>query len=239
MLKAVFFDLDNTLIDRDMAVRKYVYHLLHRIRPGDSGATRGALLERIMACDEHGYTPRSQWCCDTVEIIGPPGITPEDLWRDFNDRLLSHLPLSPIVPNLRRLSQNFKTALISNGSSSMQRAKLRAAGLADVFSRPLISQEVGICKPDERLFRRALTQAGVEPEEALMVGDDPRRDIDPAAKIGITTCWISLGRSYPAHAQSPAITFASIAEFFRVVEGQSLLSSISSRQMRNPIVGVM
>lgn len=59
----------------------------------------------------------------------------------------------------------------------LQREKLVGAGLAHHFSLVLISGEVGIGKPDPRLFRMALCAFGVAPEEAAMVGDNPQKDV--------------------------------------------------------------
>ena len=57
-------------------------------------------------------------------------------------------------------------------------------------------------KPSEEIYRRACTLLGVEPGEALMVGDDLESDLPPAAAVGMSTCLVRTGKgaSFPPRA---------------------------------------
>jgi len=85
--------------------------------------------------------------------------------------------------------------LLSNGSVTAQRAKLRRLGLESCFDAILISGELGVEKPDRAIFQRALAALGCD--RGCMVGDDPVRDIAGARAAGLRTCWISWGRDWP------------------------------------------
>lgn len=95
-------------------------------------------------------------------------------------------------------------ALLTNGVPDLQREKLFGAGLGAAFPLTLISGEVGLGKPDPRLFRMALCAFGVGPEEAVMVGDNSERDIQGALLAGVKAVWVDRGHRpkdprYPPH----------------------------------------
>jgi putative hydrolase of the HAD superfamily len=50
-----------------------------------------------------------------------------------------------------------------------------------------ISDEIGISKPNQKLYLRACKEFGVRPSEAMYVGDRPRMDVDPCNRIGMIT----------------------------------------------------
>jgi putative hydrolase of the HAD superfamily len=83
-----------------------------------------------------------------------------------------------------------RMALITNGASDMQRAKIERYRLAQYFDNILIEGEFGAGKPDKSVFVHTLTVLGISPEEAWMVGDDLDRDIAGAQSVGIYTVWV-------------------------------------------------
>ena len=80
--------------------------------------------------------------------------------------------------------------VITNGLTIKQAEKLVRLGLANAFSPGaiFISEEIGVAKPHPRIFLTACEQIGIEPKEALYVGDSPIMDIDPAHEAGMLTC---------------------------------------------------
>lgn len=83
-----------------------------------------------------------------------------------------------------------RMALLTNGESSLQRAKIERFGLARFFDAILIESEAGVGKPDPRAHRAALASLSVEPSGAWMIGDDWECDIRPANDLGMSTAWI-------------------------------------------------
>ncbi len=79
----------------------------------------------------------------------------------------------------------FRLAVVSNWSDRLEDV-LSSLGLARYFEAIAISAVVGADKPDPRLFRHALQQLGVEPREAVHVGDHPRNDQVGARRAGMT-----------------------------------------------------
>jgi putative hydrolase of the HAD superfamily len=75
---------------------------------------------------------------------------------------------------------------VTNGNSDIQRTALK-----DHFHFSLTAAEVGAAKPSPELFQSALELAGVTPNCAVHVGDDPQRDILAARRVGMRTVWIN------------------------------------------------
>ncbi len=191
----LLLDLDNTLIDRDGAFRRYLADFLARHAAAFAGQDQPAVAQEIIALDAHGRTPRAQFCRALLQRHPALPHTPESLWQD-HQRILDHFVRNDAVPAmLRRLATRYRLGLISNGSGPMQRRKLRDAGIESLFALVLISGEAGVAKPQAEIFRRALSF--FHADSATMVGDDPHNDIRPAHALGLATIHIALPGDAP------------------------------------------
>ena len=83
-------------------------------------------------------------------------------------------------------------ALVTNGPADMQRAALEKVGIAEHFQTVLISgaQEVGVRKPDARIFKLACERLEVPPQEVLMVGDNLGADVQGALGAGLQAVYV-------------------------------------------------
>jgi putative hydrolase of the HAD superfamily len=96
-------------------------------------------------------------------------------------------PYPGVEETLRQLHAKYRLAIVSDGQVAYAIPELHAVGLLGYFDPILISGQFGYRKPDERLFKAALTAMGMEPSEVLFVGNDTYRDIHGAQRIGIRT----------------------------------------------------
>ncbi|WP_127475757.1 HAD family hydrolase [Microbacterium sulfonylureivorans] len=108
-------------------------------------------------------------------------------------------------------------ALITNGPSGLQRAKLRAVGIEDAFDVVIVSGEHGVHKPDGEIFDLALDGLGVTAAEALHVGDNLVADIAGARDAGLTAVWIDRGTVGAAGAGWPATVVANLRELYELL----------------------
>jgi putative hydrolase of the HAD superfamily len=92
---------------------------------------------------------------------------------------------------LEALRATHTLGLITNGASSLQRAKIDALGLDAYVDVVVIAGEVGVSKPDAAIFESALGEAGCAAHEAAMVGDLLDRDILGAMNAGLLPVWIN------------------------------------------------
>lgn len=101
---------------------------------------------------------------------------------------------------LIRLSKDYKLALVSNSWFEGPRQTLRDYGYSGWFDVLLCSFDIGIPKPDPRIFEFALDILGVSPNEAVMVGDNLEVDIKGALRMGMQAVLVDDGFSeYSGH----------------------------------------
>ena len=94
---------------------------------------------------------------------------------------------------VRELAKTYPLTIISNGFKEVQYYKFAHSGLADCFAHTIISEEVGINKPQPEIFRIALQMNGVTADEAVMIGDSYSSDIQGAKNAGIDQIWLHEG----------------------------------------------
>ena len=94
--------------------------------------------------------------------------------------------------------RGFRLALLTNGAGPAQRAKIARFGLTDLFDAILVEGEVGVGKPEERIYRRALDLLGARPPETWMIGDNLEWDVAAPQRLGVCGVWIDrMGRGLP------------------------------------------
>lgn len=221
MFRAILLDLDNTLVERDAAHRRYVEELLARI--GVTGARHAEILAEMIAEDRGGHRDRMDFCAAVTARIPELAMSPEQFWAGYGPGMLRYFAPRPrLNAMLERLAVRHRLVLVSNGSGARQREKLKRAELERFFQKSavIISGEAGVKKPDRKIFELALGSAGCSAEAALFVGDDPERDIAGAHLAGMKTCWVAGARTmrdYPAHLPKPAWRIQGIEELGEVL----------------------
>lgn len=92
---------------------------------------------------------------------------------------------------VRALSERLPVVILTNGITVIQKRRMAISPVKQWISRLVISQEAGVSKPDPRIFRIALD--GVEPRNALMIGDGVGSDVAGANAAGVDMCWYNPG----------------------------------------------
>lgn len=103
---------------------------------------------------------------------------------------------------VRQLAERLPVTLLTNGITVIQRARLERVSIRRYFDAVVISQEVGASKPDARIFEIALN--GLDPREALMIGDGIFSDVAGANAAQVDVCWYNPGGASlpaPLHAE--------------------------------------
>jgi 2-haloacid dehalogenase len=126
-------------------------------------------------------------------------------------------PLPHADAVLRELSRGAALALVTNGLTDVQRGRVQRSGWASCFTAVIISEELGVAKPDRRFFQAALDALGLPPEELLCVGDNPVSDVGGALAAGIDACWYSpAGAPWPGPAAPPTLVIRDLRELLNV-----------------------
>lgn len=112
------------------------------------------------------------------------------------------------VPALEFLSQRFPLIALSNGNADIARV-----GLGHFFSGAVSAREVGVSKPDVRMFQRAAELACVPVSAVLHIGDDVQHDGAGALEAGMQMAWLNRsGKPWDHAAAQPHLTLTSLAE---------------------------
>ena len=195
-ISAVLFDLDESLHSREESFWGW-------IEDEAQAAHRGGGLdhEKVAALDRRGRGDNAELLRYLAHVFGWQ-YPMESLLRRRQDGIASRARPFPGVPAmLARLGQRYRLGLISNGKSSMQRAKLRALGIEHLLSHVLISDED---KPDSRIFHAACRTWNLSPSSVLIVGDDPVADIQGGIAAGMQTVRVGVDGDLPSVLDLPA-----------------------------------
>jgi putative hydrolase of the HAD superfamily len=191
MIKAVFFDLDGTLYDRDALVHALAVAQFDTFSAQLHGVSRERFVSDVLQMDDHGYGEKDKGYQRVVADWQLDPALAGRLCTHFWSAYDQHCRLSPdtatTLDALRRHGK--RLGVITNGGTIRQRAKISALGLADWFEVVLISEAEGVRKPDAAIFQRALDRCGVSASEAVFVGDHPETDIVGARNAGLLPIW--------------------------------------------------
>lgn len=191
MVKGVLFDLDGTLFDRDSAVRDLL-GAQHGVFEGALGGLgRERYVARMLELDAHGHADKRTAYGQLVRELGLDPALGDALvahFREVYPRFGAAFP--DALPTLRALrARGVRVALVTNGRTDVQSAKVARLGLEPLLDAVLISEREGVRKPDRRIFELALERIGARAEQAWHVGDHPMADVAGAHAAGLTAIW--------------------------------------------------
>jgi putative hydrolase of the HAD superfamily len=235
MIRAILFDLDNTLYPHLQYVQGAFREMAARIAEL-AGADPGRVLADMLATWQERTQRYGQFYRNLLEGLG--------IWSEPNEREIrgiyhSHVPtLRPFdgVPALlRRLGETRRLGLLTDGWAPTQRRKLAALGLEPLFHAVLFTGDLGeqYYKPHPRGYRMILEPLAAPPAAAVFVGDNPDTDIRGAREAGLWTVRILQGEyrdapdndAAPPHRRctTPTELPAILADLERDAAGNSII----------------
>jgi len=190
-VKAVLFDLDNTLIERSRALKK-VAVAVNRQYFKDRKAEHAQLAEAFCFSFRDGYMKNQDCFHQFTELVkwnNPPSY--EDFFKYWSFYYPFYsTPVDNMEESVRYLKQRgYLVGIITNGPVTMQNAKIDSVGFRDWFDIIVVSHEYGADKPDTGIFTYTATELSVSPAQCVYVGDHPRNDIEGARNAGMQTVW--------------------------------------------------
>ncbi|MDQ7780094.1 MAG: HAD-IA family hydrolase [Planctomycetota bacterium] len=197
-LKAIFFDIDDTLYSTsEFAARARRNSIDAMIRAG-LRVPRYVLLRELTEVVAE-FSSNFEHHFDKLILRLPPvsydGVNPAVMiaaavvaYHETKFRQLA--PYDDVPPLLASLSRtNLVRGIITAGLQVKQAEKLLRLGVYQYLTSNaiFISDQIGISKPNVKLYLKACETLGLQPEECMHVGDSPLSDIDPANEIGMIT----------------------------------------------------
>jgi putative hydrolase of the HAD superfamily len=191
MIKAVLFDLDGTLLDRDESVKKFIDNQYDRLNRIVGHIPRETYIKRFIELDQRGYVWKDKVYQQLVEEFLITDMTSEELLQDYLEEFKNHcIPFPNLITTLEKLkSRNLRLGMITNGRGQFQLDNIKALGIEKYFDTILISEWEGIKKPDPEIFKRALKQLNVTANQSIFVGDHSENDVKAAKNVGIIGVW--------------------------------------------------
>jgi putative hydrolase of the HAD superfamily len=191
--KALFFDWDHTLWDHDLNAKEVLLDLAAEYELAIEPFSYWASFEKINngLWDQYAAGEISQAelretrfvrFFQELSIAGPAA--------EFGDKYLERAPRKTnLMPGafelIQDLAAHFPLYILTNGFDDIQYVKIEGAGMRSFFKEIITSQQVGTKKPSPLFYAYALERAGIQPEEALMIGDHVEADIRGALNVGI------------------------------------------------------
>lgn len=192
-IKAVLFDLDNTLIDFTKFKKKATYAAAKAMVQAGLKAEPKKLAKRMLEF-YYSYGIESNNAFEQYLLKEFKKVDYSVLAAGVNaylkEKYLHLKPYPGVGKTLRKLKEKgLKLAVVSDGLRLKAWMRLNAAGLDKYFDTVVTFDDTGVKKPAKEPFLKACRVLKVKPKECLMVGDWPERDIEGAKKLGIRTCW--------------------------------------------------
>lgn len=228
----LFIDLDNTLYDFSGNSREAyedVYALLQYNRWFNSFEHYYEIYEehnlKLWALYAEGKITKERLNQERyshpLHTIGAPNA--EAMGARFWDEAMKRLPLgNRLMPYAREaleyLKPKYKMYILSNGFTELQSRKMQSAGIAQYFDGVVLSEDIGVNKPNPAIFEHALQVAGVTADKALMIGDNFEVDIEGACRVGIDQVYYNIEQSVLSKEQhSPTYTINSLIELLHLL----------------------
>lgn len=196
MIKHIFLDLDDTLLDFHLAERIALSATFAEMGVPNDEATLKRYSEINRSCWER--LERGEWTRREV-LVGrfkllfaeiSLSIDPDATQQMYEDKLcIGHYFLDGAEDLIRKLYGKYKLYITSNGTARVQDSRIASADLAGYFDGIFISQRVGADKPSPLFFERVFEAIpGFDRREAIILGDSLTSDIQGGRDAGITTC---------------------------------------------------
>jgi putative hydrolase of the HAD superfamily len=219
-LRAVLLDLDDTLYDHSgtsRAAMQVLYGACGALQSrafDECAAEHARILEELhllvitgRASVEHMRAERFR------RLLAWSGWPPDEplereLVKQYRE---AYMARRQIVPGALELLQALRargmlTVVVSNNMLDEQEAKLRFLGLRELVDLLVVSEVVGVPKPDARIFQAALALAGCGVGQAVMLGDSWQNDIAGARALGMRAVWLNrFGAPHPEPGAVPEL----------------------------------
>jgi putative hydrolase of the HAD superfamily len=201
-IKAILFDIDDTLFDRNLAQTKVLESIVRKLPSLFNHLKISRITEaflesdRITTTDFYAGAPSSNLRDNRsrlfLKLLGIAenytDIITEIYVRDYPT---VYAPVPGAVSIVEELSKKYLIGVVSNAMPDVQYKKLETLKLRNILSCIVLSEEIGIRKPEPGIFLRSAQVLGRQPDECLFVGDSFASDIVGAKKAGMQTCWFN------------------------------------------------
>jgi len=222
MIRLIIFDLDNTLTDFVRMKDESIHSAIAAMIDAGLDYPAGRIHEEIYRIyGEEGIEYQKVFNKLLVDLTGSidyrvlaAGIVGYRKAREATLVLYPHVNRTLLT----LLKMGIKLAVISDAPRQEAWLRLCYLGLHHMFDTVIAFEDTGERKPSPVPFKRVLDELGLTPDEAMMVGDWPERDIVGASEIGIRTVFARYGDTFGTTESGADYEIEDIFDIVRIVE---------------------
>ena len=198
--KFIYFDLDDTLLDHKSAevagladVHDH-FSFLDAIASDDLIATYGQVNSRQWMLYSQGDISRDELQRNrfeqTLEQLNLDASRYEEVGNYYMQAYRNHWQwIDGAQKAYRQVLDHFPVGILTNGFAETQRLKFERFDFDQSADHTIVSEDVGVLKPDPKVFEHATKLANVAPDDILYVGDSLSSDIEGGSKFGWNVAW--------------------------------------------------
>jgi putative hydrolase of the HAD superfamily len=198
--EVILFDADRTLFDFDKAEEHALEQLMNYFE---------VEYQKEYHLKQYQLINKKLWEELEQELVTPDELKIERFRRlaeelelkiegqDLSEKYLEFLAegyflLKGALKLIKYLHKDYKLAIVTNGLATVQKGRLKASPLKDYFDHLIISEEIGVAKPNPKIFEHTFKEIGHQDKNnVLIVGDSLSSDIQGGINFGIDTCWFN------------------------------------------------
>ena len=196
-LKVLFLDIDNTLLDFDVAAEQSMKHCFQMFGLGyepemfpifnEENNKIWKMIEKRELAVADLRTIRWQTILARLGLEADGAAMEDEFKKALHE---SAVPVDGAMEILPYLYGKYRLCAASNGPYGQQINRLQKADMLKYFAHCFVSEQMGVEKPSRTFFERCFEKLpGVMPEETLMIGDSLSADIAGGRQMGMRTCW--------------------------------------------------
>ena len=222
-IRAICFDLDNTLWDVLPAIRnaeRAMYDFLTERYPRVTAMSIEQMRDARVKVGvdfphmAHDFSfLRRQALLEHARAYGYPDTMADEAFQAFLTARNQVELYADVRPALDLLQRRYRLFTATNGNADLGRI-----GLAPLFEKCIAAREVGALKPDAAVFLKVIEGTDLSPQDVLFVGDDPELDVAGARRVGMSTAWINRdGLTWPQEIEPATHSVTTLTELVELL----------------------